>query len=97
MTRPANNIKKDGFSFTNPPVCHLRLGDWIDHDIIVNSVSYDYAGAPWTTDLIGGSVQPMWVNVTVSFNIVGGAGAGGGVPLTSTDVEGFYGTKTTRR
>jgi len=109
MTRPANNtvdrVYNDtkmvwegsgGFSFTRPPVCHMRLGDWIDHDIIVNSVSYDYSDAPWTTDLnIGGKVQPMWANVTINFNIVGPAG-GRGVPLTSTDVEGFYGTKTIR-
>jgi hypothetical protein len=89
-------VANGGFSFTKPPVCHLRLGDWIDHDIIVNSVSYDYANAPWTTNLDGGAVQPMWASVTISFNIVGPAG-GSGVPLTSTDVEGFFGTKTIRR
>ena len=96
MTRPANNTSKGGFSFTKPPVCHLILGDWINHDIIVNSVSYDYAGAPWTDGIDDGIVQPMWASVTVSFNIIGGAGDSGGVPLTSTDVEGFFGTKSVR-
>jgi len=90
LTRPAKNDSAAGFSFTKPPVCHLRLGDWFDHDVIINSVSYDYANAPWT---IGGEkTQPMWVSVNINFNIVGPAGKEGGVPLTSTDVEGFFGT-----
>jgi hypothetical protein len=84
-----------GFSFTSPPVCHLRLGNWYDHDIIINSVSYDYSNAPWTSDF-SDVMQPMWANVTINFNIVGSAG-GGGTPLTSTDLDGFYGTSTSRR
>ncbi|MFA5067045.1 MAG: hypothetical protein WC466_03270 [Candidatus Izemoplasmatales bacterium] len=95
LTRPAKNTKEiGGFSFTLPPVCHLRLGDWFNHDIIVNSVSFDYSSAPWT--LVDGKNQPMWASVTVNFNIVGPAGESGGVPLTSTDKEGFFGTKTVR-
>ena len=103
LTRPASNasgVKKNsetgkweggsGFSFTKPPVCHIRLGDWFNHDIIINSVSYDYSDAPWTTNLDAGRVQPMWANVTINFNIVGPAGDSGGVPLTSTDAEGYY-------
>ena len=109
MTRPANNTPNmklndttgqweggSGFSFTKPPVCHMRLGDWFNHDIIVNSVSYDYSNAPWTLD-DNGKNQPMWASVTVSFNIVGPAGNSGGVPLTSSDIDGFFGTSTTRR
>jgi len=95
MTRPANNTSSDGFSFTKPPVCHMRLGDWFNHDIIVNSVSYDYSSAPWTLD-DNGMNQPMWASVTVSFNIIGPAGESGGVPLTSTDREGYFGNKTIR-
>lgn len=108
MTRPANNSANmklndatglwegdGGFSFTNPPVCHMRLGDWFNHDIIVNSVSYDYSNAPWTLD-DNGKNQPMWANVTVSFNLIGPAGDSGGVPLTSSDEYGFFGTKTKR-
>jgi hypothetical protein len=83
---------KNGFSFTRPPVCHLELGDWINHDVIINSVSYDYTDAPWT--LAEDYNQPMWANVTINFNIVGPAGISGGVPLTSTDKSGFFGTET---
>src|SRR5690606_21710594 len=61
MTRPAANEdgSETGFSFTKPPICHIHLGDWWNHDIVVNSVSFDYTDAPWTLE--GGRVQPMWV------------------------------------
>ena len=93
MTRPARNRVSDrqqaGFSFSRPPVCHLTLGDWLDHDILVNSVAYDYASSPWTFD--GGKVQPMWCKVTLSFNIIGafGGNANDDPPL-STDVGGYF-------
>ncbi|HWY35754.1 MAG TPA: hypothetical protein VNX68_14005, partial [Nitrosopumilaceae archaeon] len=94
LTRPARNNSNKGFSFTFPPVCHLHLGSWFNHDIIINNVAYDYADAPWTIDGTGGRVQPMWALVTLSFNIVGTYGGLGNqdVPL-STDIGGFYQTK----
>lgn len=92
MTRPARNNSATGFSFTKAPVCHIHLGDWFNHDIIVNSVSYDYADAPWTTD--GGKVYPMWCVVTLNFNIIGSYGAyrNEDAPL-STDIGGFFGQR----
>ena len=92
MTRPARNNSATGFSFTKAPVCHVHLGDWFNHDIIVNSVSYDYADAPWATD--GGKVYPMWCVVTLNFNIIGSYGAykNEDTPL-STDIGGFFGQR----
>lgn len=95
MTRPARNNNsgglQTGFSFTKAPVCHVHLGDWFNHDIIVNSVAYNYDGAPWTMD--GGKVYPMWCEVTVNFNIIGTfrARSGDDAPL-STDRGGFMGS-----
>lgn len=93
MTRPARNRLSErtnnGFSFSRPPVCHLTLGDWLDHDIIVNSVAYDYSDAPWTFD--GGRTQPMWCKVTLNFNIIGAYGAVESEdPPLSTDVGGYF-------
>ena len=94
LTRPARNNSGRGFSFTFPPVCHLHLGSWFNHDIIINNVAYDYSDAPWTVDGSGGRTQPMWALVTLSFNIVGtyGGQAGQDVPLAD-DIGGFYQTK----
>jgi hypothetical protein len=90
LTRPARNTSiSDGFSFTKPPVCHIHLGDWFNHDIVINSVSYDYADVPWTLD--GGRVQPMWCNITISFNIIGAYRAlRNQDPPLSTDDGGFF-------
>ena len=99
MTRPARNSLSEktnnGFSFSKPPVCHLNLGDWLNHDIIVNSVAYDYSDAPWTLDGSGGRVQPMWCKVTLNFNIIGSWGAVGDedAPL-STDKGGYFSQRT---
>lgn len=97
MTRPARNRLSDrtnaGFSFSRPPVCHLTLGDWLDHDILVNSVAYDYSSAPWTFD--GGKVQPMWCKVTLSFNIIGSFGANSDEdPPLATDTGGYFSRRT---
>lgn len=97
MTRPARNRLSErtnsGFSFSRPPVCHLTLGDWLDHDIVVNSVSYSYSDAPWTFD--GGRVQPMWCEVTLNFNIIGSYGGRlNEDPPLSTDEGGFFSRRT---
>jgi hypothetical protein len=90
LTRPsaAPDQPNTGFSFTKPPISHIKLGDWWDHDIVVNSVSYDYADAPWTLE--GGRVQPMWVLVSINFNIIGPYGISGGKPPLSNDNGGMY-------
>jgi hypothetical protein len=97
MTRPARNRLSErtnsGFSFSRPPVCHLTLGDWLDHDIVVNSVSYNYSDSPWTFD--GGRVQPMWCEVTLNFNIIGSYGGRlDEDPPLSTDEGGFFSRRT---
>lgn len=96
MTRPSFASADDtGFSFTSPPVCHIKLGTFWDHDIIVNSVSFDYTDAPWTLDDgIDGLVQPMWALVTIDFNIIGPYGGGAGRPPLAGDIGGMYSPRT---
>jgi len=90
LTRPSANDdgSNTGFSFIKPPICHIHLGDWWNHDIVVNSVSYDYADAPWTLD--EGRVQPMWALVTISFNVIGPFKAHNSRPPLSTDPGGMF-------
>lgn len=92
LTRPSRN-QGSGFSFSTPPVCHLHLGDWINSDIIIESVNYDYSDSPWLSDF--GKTQPMFCSVTISFTMVGGFGANKNedVPLSS-DSGGFFSRRT---
>ena len=90
LTKPAKASAGSGYSFTSPPVAHIKLGDWWNHDIVVKTVSVDYNDAPWTLDRFGGSgVQPLWAKVTISFDFVGRYG-GEGAPVLSTDKGGVY-------
>jgi len=90
-TRPrgAKLSDQQGFSFTKPPVCHIKLGDWLNHDCIITDVSIDYTDSMW--GLEEGETQPMWASVTMGFHIIGQWGDnGGGNPLTASDSEGYY-------
>ena len=90
-TRPRANDSDTGFSFTKPPVCHLRLGDWLHHDVIINDVNYDFSDTVWCLE--AGQVQPMWAQVTMAFKIIGPYNDSG-VPLTASDEGGYYGPRT---
>ena len=94
LTRPAVNPAVSGFAFTKPPIAHIVLGTWFNSDVIINSVSMDYSDAPWTLDIVSNpvAVQPMWATVTLDFTFIGSYG-GGGTPVLSTDIGGFYSYK----
>ena len=87
MTRPTANSGTNGFSFTKPPVCHMRLGDYIHHDVVITSISKDYSESVWCLET--GEVQPMWCQVTMAFNIIGQYNSSGR-PLTASDEGGYY-------
>jgi len=88
LTKPAKASEGSGYSFTSPPVAHIKLGNWWDHDIVVKTVSVDYAESPWALDEVG-KVQPLWAKVTLTFDFVGRYG-GEGFPVLSTDSGGVY-------
>ena len=85
-----------GFAFTKPPVAHLRLGDWLNHDIIITDMNIEYTDSTWSLEASkegNSGVQPMFAMVTLNFNIIGQYGsAGGGEPLLANDSRGFYNT-----
>ena len=91
VTRPRSigTGVEQGYSFTKAPVCHIRLGDYLNHDCIITDVSKDYTDANWALE--EGAVQPMWATVTINFQIVGQYGnSGKGTPLLADDSSGYY-------
>lgn len=91
LTLPSNNPASGGFSFIKPPVCHVHLGDIFNHDIIINSVDFDFNDLTWSLD--GGKVYPLWATVNLSFDIVGPYRHGAGT-VTSSMKGGIYSDKT---
>jgi hypothetical protein len=75
-TRPGPSVnKRDSFNaaFGRPPVCVLRIGDFYNTKIIVNSVNFTYEPLVWDLNPEGNGVQPMICNVDISFNFIGGS------------------------
>jgi len=64
----ANNL-----AFGRPPVCILRIGDFYNTKIIMDSVAIDYEPLVWDLNPEGIGVQPMIANVTISFKFIGGS------------------------
>jgi len=93
LTRPAKADEGSGFSFTRPPVCHIHLGDWWSNDIVIDSVNFNYADAPWTLD--DGRTQPMWAVVSMSFKFIGPYRGQQGGPVLSDDINGLYALRGT--
>ena len=85
--RPTASAGLKGFSFTKPPICHLRLGDYIHHDVVITNISKNYSDSVWCLET--GEVQPMWCEVTMAFNIIGQYNSSGR-PLTASDEGGYY-------
>ena len=73
--KDSNGIKPQNLAFGRPPVCILRIGDYINTKITINSLSITYAtgNAPqWDLNPEGIGVQPMMADVTLSIDILGG-------------------------
>ena len=61
-------------SFGRAPYCVLRIGDFFNTKICIDSISitYDNNGVQWDLNPEGIGVQPMFANVSISFIFIGG-------------------------
>lgn len=61
-------------SFGRMPVCVLRIGDFLNTRIIINSMSIDYGGdgMQWDLNPEGAGVQPMYAKISLAITIIGG-------------------------
>ena len=75
-TRQGPTLEEQGannLAFGRPPVCILRIGDFYNTKIIIDSVSFDYEPLVWDLNPEGIGVQPMIANVNMSFKFIGGS------------------------
>jgi hypothetical protein len=75
-TKQSDNtlIDKDArnTSFGAPPVCILRVGDFYNSKIIVDSCNFTYDDGKFDLNPEGIGVQPMIVSVSMGFKFIGG-------------------------
>jgi len=68
--KTANNL-----AFGRPPYCVLRLGDFYNQLIVIDSISFDYSvsdGLQWDLNPEGNGMQPMLCKVNINFKFIGG-------------------------
>ena len=73
--RTANNL-----AFGRPPFCVLRLGDFYNQMIVIDSVNIDYNvsdGIQWDMNTEGIGMQPLLARVNLSFKFIGGSDIAG--------------------
>lgn len=71
-SRTANNL-----AFGRPPICVLRIGDFYNTKIIIDSLNIDYDDTTWDLNDEGIGVMPMIANVSISFKFLGGSDLSG--------------------
>ena len=67
--------RPDNLSFGRPPVCILRIGDFIHTKIIIDTLNIVYTNGgdiQWDLNPEGIGVQPMTAEVSLSIKIIGG-------------------------
>ena len=80
-------------AFGLAPYCILRIGDFFNTKICIDSISinYDSDGIRWDLNPEGVGVQPMMANVSMNFHFIGGSSMGGPVAeLQNAISENYY-------
>jgi hypothetical protein len=77
-------------AFGRAPVCILRIGDFYNTKIIIDSLSVDYEPLVWDLNPEGIGVQPMIANVTLSFKFVGGSSLKGPIDMLQNALSFNY-------
>lgn len=72
-----NDYNANNLSFGRPPVCVLRVGDFYNTKIIINSLNITYDPLVWDLNDEGIGVMPMIANITLSFKFIGGSDLAG--------------------
>ena len=80
-------------SFGRMPVCVLRIGDFINTKIIINSVTINYGSSgsmQWDLNPEGAGVQPMYAKVSLGIILIGGQSLKGPVNRLQNAVSFNY-------
>ena len=64
-------------SFGRPPICVLRVGDFYNTKIIIESLTISYDDTTWDLNPEGIGVMPMMADINITFKFIGGSDLGG--------------------
>lgn len=77
-------------AFGAPPICVLRIGDFYNTKIIIDSLQIDYDDTTWDLNDEGIGVMPMMANITISFKFIGGSDLSGPISRLQNAVSFNY-------
>ena len=93
-TESDNYLKYAGnLAFGRPPYCILRIGDFFNTKIVITLISIQYGnngGVQWDLNPEGIGVQPMYADVSINFNFIGGQDLSGPVERLQNAVTANY-------
>lgn len=68
-----NSSNSGNLAFGRPPVCILRIGDFYNTKIIIDSLGITYDNNTWDLNPDGIGVQPMIATITLGIKFIGGS------------------------
>jgi hypothetical protein len=79
-------------AFGRAPYCILRIGDFFNTKICIDSLSvnYDNNGIQWDMNPEGVGLQPMFANISISFKFLGGQDITGPIERLQNAVTANY-------
>jgi hypothetical protein len=77
-------------AFGRPPVCVLRIGDFYNTKIIIDSLSISYDPMVWDLNPEGIGVQPMMAKISLNFKFLGGSDLGGPIARLQNAISDNY-------
>ena len=78
-TQTGSKYGAGNLSFGRAPFCVLRIGDFFNTKICIQSINieYDNNGVQWDLNPEGVGLQPMFANVNITFTFLGGSDISG--------------------
>jgi hypothetical protein len=68
-----NSSNSGNLAFGRPPVCILRIGDFYNTKIIIDTLGIKYDNDTWDLNPDGIGVQPMIATITLGIKFIGGS------------------------
>lgn len=84
------DTKASNLAFGTPPVCILRIGDFYNTKIVINSLNFTFEPLVWDLNPEGIGVQPMIANVSLAFKFIGGSSLNGPINKLQNAVSFNY-------
>lgn len=66
-------VNASNLAFGAPPICVLRVGDFYNTRILIESLSINYDNVSWDLNDEGIGVMPMMANISIGFKFLGGS------------------------